>query len=378
MREARSAKTPLAVSGDPIFDNTATDGYFGDIRDRICRALLTCRNKSSFRILLYTCRPELFSNDLVFANGGVVEGVTVLSSDVQLAKENRKFDIAIVCQHIGLEHRIQFVLREKQMAPLVVVWAWDNHLDPYANLNFNALADVVIPSHKYCANALKSPQLLLGRTVPQCTSQWARSFARERIDRDKAQFRSNALHGGYVLWPIGNRTELLYKIKDAIPGNAIKLIDHKNREAYFGRSLEDRFAEWVLYKVSLAIPLTNDLSQRVFDALIAGQIPIVPESCYDLDQVVPVQTQKLLPIIRTKGLSPSEITEAWQQAIKLFDEMGTEGILNRHAFAREHHHISIRISQVTEYVKDIAANPQRIGIKIDDVNVGLVDAGDYN
>jgi hypothetical protein len=364
---------PFPVLGEPTFQQALPREYFREAIDRLSQALQVCRVKQRFRIFLYTRRPELFCEDLVFDNNGVVETVGLASTESDLLSEKSKFDVAIICQHLGLEHRVQFIVRGKQIAPLIVSWAWDNHLDPHSNLNFNALADVVIPSHRFCANTLKTPHLLLGKSVAHCTSQWSRNFTRKVIYGQPPQSRANALYGGYVLWPIGNRTELLYSIKNEVPENAIRLIDHKNREAYFRRTPEDRFAEWTYYKVSLAIPLANDLSQRVFDALIAGQIPIVPDSCHDLDYVVPPEIQNTLPIVRIREVSPPAILEAWHQALREFDRMGIEGIRSRHAFALEHHHISRRIAQIARYLQEIAANEHRIGVKIDERGVGLVD-----
>src|SRR5262249_46073774 len=107
------------------------------------------------------------------------------------------------------------------------------------------------------------------------------------------------------------------------------------------------------------------------------QIPLVPQDCRDLDRVVSPALQASLPIIRITELSPPKIIEAWHEAIARFDDMGAEGIETRHAFARDHHHISARISQILQYVQEIANSPQRIGVKIDEIGVGLVDASLY-
>ena len=176
-----------------------------------------------------------------------------------------------------------------------------------------------------------------------------------------------------MLWPAASRNEILRTLKDHVPGNALRLIDHDKREPYFSLSAEDRFREWTKYKVSIAVPLVQDVSMRIFDALIAGQIPIVPSDCSALDAAIPLEIQISLPIIRVTDLSPKTVEAAWHIACERFNDGGAQGISIRHKFARDHHHISNRVSEIAEYIRNFSK--QEISIVLTDDCVGLV-AGD--
>jgi hypothetical protein len=210
---------------------------------------------------------------------------------------------------------------------------------------------------------------VLGRAFPLATAQWSRPLASKLLAHDDVALRSDALSGGYVLWPIGNRNEILRALKAEIPGNALRLMEPDDRDPYFKLSAEERFQDWAKFKVSIAVPVSDDLPLRVFDALIAGQIPIVPTSC-NLDSAISTEMQSKLPVIRVEDLSPQTVEASWRIALKSFDEMGMQGIINRHEYARDNHHVSCRIADISEYIKRLERD--QISLVVDDWSVGLI------
>jgi hypothetical protein len=50
--------------------------------------------------------------------------------------------------------------------------------------------------------------------------------------------------------------------------------------------------------------------------------------------------------------------------------MGMHGIIERHEYARDNHHISCRIADISEYVKALAG--EQISLVVDDWSIGLV------
>jgi len=369
---ASDAQPGLSIVGDVELCDLET-GYFIETVSRLKRALSCLRNKTSLDVLLFSKRPEYFcAEDLIEGPNSTIKSIQFVSDERELLALKRTFDLAIICTHIKGEHKAQVIIRGRKFAPVLVAWTWDNHIDPYSNLRFSALSDIILPTHKYCADLLKTPHAVVGENFPHCTCQWSRPLAAKLLEASISNSRSDSLYGGYVSWPIGQRNTLLRSLKGELPLNAITLIGPATRESYFRMSSEDKFKQWASYKVSVAIPLMNDLSMRVFDALIAGQVPLVPESCYDLDAVIPAEIQASLPIIRFEEMSVSAIAKAWHTAVRRYDELGTEGVYKRHAFARDYHHISVRLGQIARYVLKLADDVSRITVVIDEEGVGLL------
>ena len=338
---------------------------------RLAQGLRELPKDGGLRVLLYTSRPEYFDrSDLVDGHRGIVKYVHFAASETELNLLTERFDIALVCSNIKQEHKAQHIIRRQKLAALVVVWLWDCHHHPEENLRFSSLADVIIPAHSCCGLRVKTPHSVLGRAFPLATAQWSRSLASKLLARDEVVLRSDALSGGYVLWPIGARNEILRALKTAIPGNALRLMEPEERDPYFKLSAEERFRDWAKFKVSIAVPVSEDLPLRVFDALIAGQIPIVPTSCSDLDSAIPTDVQNELPIVRVEDLSPQTVEAAWRIALRRFDEMGMQGIIRRHEYARDRHHMSCRIADISAYIKELER--EQISVVLDDWSVGLV------
>jgi hypothetical protein len=340
--------------------------------ERITSALRNIPRHEGVSVLLFTSAPEYFDeSDLFEPLQSAVKSVQFAATHEALETCSKTFDLAIVCTHIRKEHKAQYIIRQKRLAQLIVVWCFDNHHSADANLRYNSLADIVLPGHSYCSDFLKTPHSVLGRSFPLPTAQWSRSLASRLLVRNPS-LRSNALSGGYVLWSTGGeeRKEFLRVLKECIPGNALRLMDPNNREAYFGLSAEERFKDWANYKISLALPLLHDVSFRVFDALLAGQIPLVPTSCYDLDAVVPPNLQQSLPIIRFGEYSPEAVEAACRAGVEKFDKAGAQGIVARHEYARDHHHITSRINAIAEYTKELST--KKLTAVINDSGVGLL------
>lgn len=346
--------------------------FFAHHLGRVRSALDALASRESFDVLFFSLRPEYFdASDIETLSTGVVRSVTFCGAEADLWNMNRKFDVAIACTHVMNDHLSQMTMRAMDIAPLLVAWTWDNHHLPFHNLCVNSLADIVLPAHQFCSDMLKAPHYLLGKSFPLCTAQWSRELAETLLKQNTEQRRSDALYGGYVLWEGGGRTEQLLALQREIPGNKLSLMNENDRRAYFDLSPEMRFRDWASHKVSIQIPYAGDLSLRVFDALLAGQIPIVPGTCRDLDAVVPRSIQDALPILRIDDVSVPTVMQAWQEGLKCFDTMGRDGVLLRHAFARDHHHITSRVKQIVSYLADLRKGFD-VDVRINNTGIGLV------
>jgi hypothetical protein len=105
----------------------------------------------------------------------------------------------------------------------------------------------------------------------------------------------------------------------------------------------------------------SDLSSRVFEALMTGQIPLVPNNVPDLDRVVPPDLQQSLLILRWRYGSTESAQAAWRDGVARFDSEGAVGVARRHAFARDHHSLTARLQAFAALVR----KPVQIALQID-------------
>jgi hypothetical protein len=165
-----------------------------------------------------------------------------------------------------------------------------------------------------------------------------------RVDRDAR------LYGGFVEY--GYATERNDFLRNSIEAmgadSALEILPESRMGVYFDRSSADRFIEWCGYKVSLVVPLKRDLSQRFFDALLAGQIPLVPYEMGDFDEVIPKDLQASLPVYRFSMGDIDSLHAAYRQAIASFDRDGAEGTVRRHRFALDGHLFDNRVERLLD------------------------------
>jgi hypothetical protein len=351
-----------------------TGGDYFDVQlQRIVGAARQVATKKQYDVLLFSHRPEYFDCDeFVDLHGRLISSVVFISSIQQLLTIGRTFDVAIMCSTVmPSDHTALCQMRKENLADLFFVWTFDNHHSQYTNVTINALADIIVPSHKFCANYMRSPCSILGSHVPLATNQWSRSKAKSMLAASMQLSRSNGLHGGFVAWEVGDRIKLAAECRARLPENAIRLIDPKDRYSYFGQSAGERWYDWASHKVGLILPVMCDLPLRFFDSLLVGQVPLVPTWCHDLDHVVPVAMQETLPIIRFGTATVEAVEIAWQEAIRRFDADGEAGMLRRHTYALENHHLVNRLEAICSQISDIATQ-KNIACTVDNEGVGFV------
>jgi hypothetical protein len=279
-----------------------------------------------------------------------------------------------MCSHImPTDHIALYQMRAKNIADFIFVWTFDNHHNWYSNVVANALADVVVPSHKYCANYMRSACTILGTHIPLATNQWSRARARALFAASAQLARRDGLHGSFVDHKDagGDRAKFANECRAKLPENAIRVIDVTERHSYFDQSAEDRWHDWARHKIELVLPITCDLSFRVFDSLLVGQVPLVPSWCRDLDQVIPLAMQQTLPVMRFGAPTVQAVEIAWREAIRRFDAGGEAGMLRRHMYALENHHLANRLKAICSQINDVVL-PKNICFTADQDGIGFV------
>ncbi len=252
------------------------------------------------------------------------------------AIDPRGTDLVILLVHLYKEHEALRKLREGGFDGAVVGWFWDNHHHVFDNYAAAADLDICIPGHGFAAHYLRSHRNITAAPLPLCVTQWTASEAKRFFERYGGARRTDALYGGFVRYAFANKRNQLISSLLERGMEGVYFLEEDALERYFGLSLADRFKAWCSHKVSICLPLSGDLSQRLFDALLTGQIPIVPDDIHDLDQVIPRELQQQLPVVRFSAYTAAAVEEAHAKAIAHFNREGEAGVLRRHRFALDH------------------------------------------
>lgn len=267
-------------------------------------------------------------------------------------------DVLILTAHGGdmAERVMNYRIRNPEM--LIVLWLWDNHLAQVNNLKSVLAADLYFPSHWSEAGYLQNMVTPIGMHVPACSAQWTSQEARTLLALQAGRPRSNALLLNYVEYAFSWRTEVLARLRAELPAVSALLMPSHDRARYFAKGSEERMAEWTAYKCTLILPVTQDLSTRLFDALLAGLVPIVPRSVADFDQVVSPAEQARLGVVRVDDVETATVARAVEQAVAVFDAQGESGVAARSQFVLQAHMLHHRMTAMLQAVRAAGA-PQR-------------------
>ncbi len=206
-----------------------------------------------------------------------------------------------------------------------IAWDWDNHHWLEVSTFLAAHSDVYAPAHHENLYLLSRYNPTLAGPV-YCTSvQWSRAFLADHLADMLTAVRSNAPLGKHIPYaPFGFRNRVVTTLSQRYPS-----IGFSDR-SFHVRTPEERLAEWTAHKLHWIVPVLNDVPIRIFDALISGGIPVLPES---LRHLPPVRD---LPREHVVFYGPQDIVEPQavvELGIALFDRGGKDGIAARHRLA---------------------------------------------
>lgn len=232
---------------------------------------------------------------------------------------------------------------------IIAVWLWDNHTAYIPNLRAAQAADLVFFSHSSHSDYLQNPASALVGHVPACSAQWRHDDAAKLHERFSGAARRSELLVNYVEYPHAEeRNRVIAAVREGIPEAAVLSMPAGDRKRYFCKDRAERFAEWARHKTTLILPLCEDLSTRVFDALLCGVVPIVPTNIPDFDLVIPDEVQQELGIVRITSYEIDEIRNAWRTAEANFDRLGPSGVEARHRHVLDNHLLINRITELLQ------------------------------
>jgi len=235
---------------------------------------------------------------------------------------------------------------------LIVGWFWDNHHHLFENYAAARQCDFVVAGHAFAGSYLANRNAVALPPVPLCVTQWTATEARDFWAQSRVLERSDELYGGFVWYAFAEKRNRLLEALIGAGERQVYLLYESDLSRYFARSREERFREWAGYKVSLCLPLHDDLSQRMFDALLTGQIPLVPASLPDLPQVLTAAKRAALPIVTFDEMTVDSVRKAARSAVRLFDRSGPAGAERRHRYAVEHATLPARIETLLKNLRE--------------------------
>jgi hypothetical protein len=271
----------------------------------------------------------------------------------------KNIDVVILTAHGN--DLSSFILDIKDRNPnlILATWFWDNHLAYLANYKTALVSDIFYPSHVYCKEYLINPCSPIGFDLPACTAQWNKN----ELDFKAilvATERQSKIFLNYVDYKFSWRSKILSELRKFMSDAHVQAMSPENRDRYFTLSSMQKYQEWCSYKATLILPVDKDLSTRVFDALFAGQILIVPTMIEDFDSVISKESQNELGIIRIKDLNLATIQLAARKGFEIFDKRGASGVLKRFEFISEKHMLKNRVEDILKNIKFVSSASKNI------------------
>lgn len=226
-----------------------------------------------------------------------------------------------------------------------IAWDWDNHHWLDLSTFLAAHSDIYAPAHHENLYLLSRFNWLTAGPVYCSSVQWSREFLTDNLDKILLTERSSAPLGMHI--PYGQfsfRMQVISTLNQFYPS-----IGFSSR-SFHERTPLDKLQEWCAHKTHWIAPVLNDVPIRLFDALITGGIPLVPDSMRFLPPVNAIPREWIAFYSAADIVNPQSLVE---RANRLFDEGGKDGMVARHRYALEHHHGDASVRQMLDYADEI-------------------------
>lgn len=229
-----------------------------------------------------------------------------------------------------------------------VAWDWDNHHWLDLSTFLAAHSDVYAPAHHENLYVLSRYNWLVAGPVYCSSVQWSRRFLTDNLDRIFQAERVSTPLGMHIPYAQFNfRIQVISTLSQRYSS-----IGFSSR-TFHVRTAEDRLQEWSAHKTHWIAPVLNDVPIRIFDALVTGGIPIVPDSLRFLPPVSAIPRKYIAFYSAADIVNPDALVA---HANRLFDEGGRDGIVARHRYALEYHHGNVSVRQMLAYATDALAH----------------------
>lgn len=224
-----------------------------------------------------------------------------------------------------------------------VAWDWDNHHWLDLSTLLAAHSDVYAPAHHEHLYLLSRYNSAIAGPVYCGSVQWSRAFLAQQLPQMLQAERSDLPLGMHIPYaPFAFRNRVVTTLAQHFPS-----VGFSDR-SFHVRTPAERLAEWTAHKAHWIVPVLNDVPIRIFDALISGGIPIVPDSLRHLAPVRDIDPRHIVFYGPHEVIAPQAVVA---RANALFDQGGPDQLVARHRFALDHHHGDQKIDQMLDAVR---------------------------
>lgn len=226
-----------------------------------------------------------------------------------------------------------------------IAWDWDNHHWLELSTFLAAHTDIYCPAHHENLYLLSRYNWLTAGPVYCSTVQWPRRFLTDHLDLMLQAKRSDAPLGMHIPYAKFNfRMQIISTVGQHYP--SVGFSSHTFHE----RTPLDKLQEWCAHTTHWIAPVLNDVPIRIFDALITGGIPVVPESLRLVPPIAMIPREHIVFYGPADILQPQNIVE---KANALFEQGGRDGLVVRHRYALEKHHGDASVRQMMGFASEL-------------------------
>ena len=296
---------------------------------------------------------------------GSISKAQIIYADETIFKRLPDFECDIFLGQGNAPDRAKLIyVRETGRAKLLASWFWDNHHQCAETSQVASLTDVYFSGHFYKSSYIENYLSINGGFIPMFPVPWTLSEVEETATMALLAPRSDRLYGGYNSYPqFANRDAIIAEVKATIADANIFLTPvgtPLEKHPFNSKTTQQRLLEYMSHKVVFCIPVDQDLTCRMFDALLAGCIPLLVGRPPDLDLVFSRDLQALLPIIVSEDASPSSVRSGYDKCLAQFDLKGVDGVMFRHVYAKDNHMPEHRLKQIIKSIENIVENFEQL------------------
>lgn len=226
-------------------------------------------------------------------------------------------------------------------------WLFDNHHQFNFSIDATKHFDVIFPAHCNGTEYLYGRKALVGPVVACPVIQWSRTAAIKLFAEFHPVQRDNELYGRFSSYEgrVTSRDKFLNLVSAQDFGKHVISLSLQKQD-WSSKTPAERFHDFMRHKISITTPILNDISLRVFDGLLAGEIPILPYGALGLAASIANADQYALPVRSYMPNDVNSLRHAVETAIAAFDEGGDEGVVRRHKYAADNHMLCHRVVQM--------------------------------
>lgn len=237
---------------------------------------------------------------------------------------------------------------------LFICCLYDNHHALDMCVTLSLCSDMVFPAHYDYLALLNRYSPFVRGPLPASTLQWSKIQARRFEHLLYSTPRRLELSGGFTRYPqFPFRQSIVQKVMAQEVGHALELPQEDTPQHHSVRTKEENWVVWAGSKSNLMVSTLTDLPHRFFDALLTGNIPLVPRYLQVFFAHFDFSGFAQVPVVWFDYSDLHDMQDKVRQAVAMFDAGGKNGIVERHRFILQHHMMENRLESMLDDVHQL-------------------------